>query len=352
MRIIVVDDEPSNIGEIKDMIQRTGRSIDATYYTNPIEALEITKNEEFDVALLDIQMPLMNGLELAERILKYISNIKVVFITAYNYYATEAFDVNAFDYLLKPLRYERFEKVLNKILDKTMGEKLICKILGEAKIRCRNKDIKWNRPKTYELFSFLLLNKEKKCHKYIICEALWPELDEKKALSNLQVTMCRLRKNLECLSKKRILIVYSHNFYVMHTIDVWVDVDEFMTLTDADDIINLEKAFKLYTGELFSGEYWQWAIVDREFYRRKAEEVLFKLIEHYYALYDYLNIINLIESYIPIGLPNERISEYYLSTINQLKDIKRDCDATILIENWYKKELDMSVPKDVKRYSK
>lgn len=355
MRIIVVDDETNNVCEIDNMIQRYGKAAEVICFTNPIEALEASKNEIFDVAFLDIQMPVISGIELAQQIAGYHPNIKIIFITAYNHYATEAFEVNAVDYLLKPLRYERFEKTFNKLFtkkgDKAFDdEKLFIKVFGDVTIAYGNNKIKWNRPKAYELFSYLLLRKSTKVHKEIICEDLWPELDGKRALANLQVTMSRLRRDLACLKKEQIFIEYNRHYYIMYVGEAWFDLDEFILLSQSSDVESMQRALSIYCGELFDQESWKWLLEFKEYYRKKYEEFTLNLIKYYYEAEDWHAIIQIVEAYILKGLPDDMISQYYLDAIHELNDSQKDKEAGKRIENWYNREIDMPMPKTIKIY--
>ena len=356
MRILVVDDEMNNLDEIKSMIERNGKVAEVVYFSNPLEALKAAKKDIFDAALLDIQMPEITGLELAENLSSAHPDIEIVFITAYNHYATEAFEVNAMDYILKPLSYERFEKAFNKLFTKedikiSRVEIPMFKVLGDVRISYGKNDIKWNRVKNYELFAYLLLSKSKKAHKEVICEALWPELDGKRALANLQVTMCRLRKDLACFSKEQIIIEYVHDYYTMRIASVGFDLDEFAALAQSDDISRLNQAFDAYSGDLFYLEPWVWITEIREHYRKKYESVTLNLLRHYEASSEWQAIISLVEHYMSKGLPDERISQYYLDAVhNAFKEAKKDNEAVKTIAGWYSRELDMPVPKTVKRY--
>ncbi len=80
-------------------------------FTRPSEALEYFKNNPIDILFLDIQMPVMSGLEISLLLPK---NIIIIFTTAYTDYAVEGFNLDAADYLLKPFTYERFQKAVTK----------------------------------------------------------------------------------------------------------------------------------------------------------------------------------------------------------------------------------------------
>lgn len=87
-------------------------------FTNPLEALERVDALKADAAFLDIEMPGMDGLELAGRLMDRQRRLEVVFVTAYNEYAVEAFELHALDYLLKPVMKERLQKTMRRLLDR------------------------------------------------------------------------------------------------------------------------------------------------------------------------------------------------------------------------------------------
>src|SRR5215471_806131 len=112
IRAFVVDDEPLAVQRLSRLLTETGRVVVAGSATDPHEALEALGGTDVDVAFLDIQMPAMTGLELVEKLNR---DIPVIFTTAYDRYALEAFAVNSIDYLLKPVEAGRLEKALDKL---------------------------------------------------------------------------------------------------------------------------------------------------------------------------------------------------------------------------------------------
>jgi len=112
IRAFVVDDERLAVQRLSRLLTETGRVVVAGSATDPYEALEALGGSDVDVAFLDIQMPEMTGLELVERLSR---DIPVIFTTAYDRYALEAFAVNSIDYLLKPVEASRLEKALDKL---------------------------------------------------------------------------------------------------------------------------------------------------------------------------------------------------------------------------------------------
>jgi len=112
IRAYVVDDERLAVQRLSQLLRETGRVTVAGSSSDPEEALAALRDAEIDVVFLDIQMPGMTGFELIEHLDR---NIPVVFTTAYDRYALEAFAVNSIDYLLKPVETERLAKALDKL---------------------------------------------------------------------------------------------------------------------------------------------------------------------------------------------------------------------------------------------
>lgn len=118
MRIFIVDDEAPARERLRILLSDI--AVDCPHELvgeagNPQDALDGIASLKPDLALLDVQMPGMTGLELAEHIAKLPHPPAVVFVTAYDQYALKAFDVDAVDYLLKPVRATRLAEALQRV---------------------------------------------------------------------------------------------------------------------------------------------------------------------------------------------------------------------------------------------
>lgn len=111
---IIIDDEPIALRVIGGYIEKIDDIAVAGSFTNALDALKILRNQKVDLIFLDIEMPGINGLDFLKSIPQ---PPKVIFTTAYRNYAAEAFDVDALDYLVKPIPFERFLKAINKFYD-------------------------------------------------------------------------------------------------------------------------------------------------------------------------------------------------------------------------------------------
>ena len=112
MRAYLVDDEIPAIRRLTRLLEATGRVTIAGATTDPVAAVEFLRTNDVDLLFLDIQMPGLTGFELLERLEQ---PPLVVFTTAYDRYALNAFDANSIDYLLKPIDAERLERALDKL---------------------------------------------------------------------------------------------------------------------------------------------------------------------------------------------------------------------------------------------
>lgn len=113
MRCLIVDDEPiARRGMVKLVGSRSELSV-AGVVGNASEALAFLSENSVDLVFLDIEMPGLSGMELARRLPE---RCQVVFTTAYSDYACESYDVDATDYLMKPIDPERFNRAVDKAL--------------------------------------------------------------------------------------------------------------------------------------------------------------------------------------------------------------------------------------------
>jgi len=118
LNCIAVDDEPLALGLVCAFIEQTPFLKLVGKYSSSIAALKAMHEQKVDVIFLDIQMPDLNGIELA-RVLDRGNDAekpRVIFTTAYNQFALEGYKVDALDYLLKPFNYEEFLRAANKAL--------------------------------------------------------------------------------------------------------------------------------------------------------------------------------------------------------------------------------------------
>ncbi|NLR68874.1 response regulator transcription factor [Chitinophaga varians] len=111
IKVVVIDDEPAAIDVLKYYINMTPSLDLLAAFSDSGEAVRYCMQQQVDLIFCDIEMPLLNGLEVAGQ---QKGKTAIVFVTAYTHYAVEAFNLNVVDYLVKPVRYERFLQAVNK----------------------------------------------------------------------------------------------------------------------------------------------------------------------------------------------------------------------------------------------
>ncbi len=108
---IIVDDEPLAVKLLESFVTKTPDLRLLGSFTDSVEAINAIKEQKPDLLFLDIQMPDLNGMELAHMI---PANTRVIFTTAFKEYAFESYEVSALDFLLKPIRYNKFLSAVEK----------------------------------------------------------------------------------------------------------------------------------------------------------------------------------------------------------------------------------------------
>ncbi|MBO9690695.1 LytTR family DNA-binding domain-containing protein [Chryseobacterium sp.] len=111
MNCIIVDDEPLARSEMRSLISEISNIDILGEFSNAPSALEYLKNNDADLIFLDIEMPMVTGLEFAEMLPK---KSLIIFTTAYAQYALKSYELEAVDYLLKPIDPQRLEKAIDK----------------------------------------------------------------------------------------------------------------------------------------------------------------------------------------------------------------------------------------------
>jgi two-component SAPR family response regulator len=202
IKAVVVDDEGPSAQILKRLLEENAVEVSACFDMAK-DALEYIENNDVDVAFLDIEMPGMNGLEMANHIGGKIGRgreCEVVFVTAFNEYAVDAFRVHALDYLLKPVSKPRLEETLSRISARTLP--MVSK--GRIEIRCfgtfeivvNGEKIKFRTKKSEELLAFLIDKRGVGVSRNEIIDRLWGDFEGDKALINLNTTLYYTRKAL------------------------------------------------------------------------------------------------------------------------------------------------------------
>lgn len=330
MRIIIVEDELDTLEELRDYVHEYDEKIEIEVCSNPLLAIKTFQTNSYDAALLDIQMPEMTGLELADCLSALSPTISFVFITAYNNYAAEAFEINAVDYILKPLRQERLNKALDKIRkeveEKEKSERiaftsLSIQAFGKMVVSSGDNILKWKRQKSAEIFAYLLHQHGTPVHKEKLCEMMWPDYDPQKSLTYLQTIMYQLRKNISEIGDHNVFIDYADHCYRLTINMVRYDVDLFAKAFDQSfaqsppSIDSLIEAEQLYTGPYFEEEGWIWALGRQQDLAGKYLKILESMIRMEIARENKQDALLYIKKWAGLGVYQNQ--DYYLEWVEK-----------------------------------
>ena len=290
---MLIDDDRENVKIIEKVLKNYGIFDEIAVYTNPLNAFDSIEQIRPDVVFTDVEMPGMNGLELAQHVMDKSPSTKLVFITAYDYYAIEAFELYAVDYILKPIKSERMDRTIRRLIasreDMILNEvsdPLTIKTFDKLEIFKNEKSVKWSGAKTEELFAYLLHHAGKNVTKDTIVDLMWPEYGYRYALRNMQTAMCRVRQSLNELGDY-IDIEYSCNCYVLKMKNVYFDCIEFENLADSIENINGNNlktainALTVYRGDYLATNGYIWGLPRQMSLKNKADELYGKVFKYW-----------------------------------------------------------------------
>jgi two-component SAPR family response regulator len=201
MIAIAVDDEQLML---RALVRAVGSSPDITSVTGVSsceEALDFVENNIVDVAFLDINMRGMGGLALAEKILFYLPNCKIIFCTGYEEYAIPAFKLHASGYLLKPISAEDVQTEIDNIKGIKKRDNVInVRCFGNFEVFVNGETLSFKRTKTKELLAFLIDQKGSGLTAKQICASLFPDdTDDNKNAAYLRQLVLDLRRTLNMI---------------------------------------------------------------------------------------------------------------------------------------------------------
>ena len=237
MKVLLVDDEELQLSRLEEVSRKVLPNADFYAFTNPVKSLE--NNVKYDLAFLDIEMPVLNGIQLAKKLKKINPLTKVVFVTAYNDYALEAFRLHASGYVTKPVNENKIKEEIDE-LDNAVRvkytNKLQVKCFGNFEVYHKGEPVKFSYQKSKEVFAYLVDREGSEININELNAVLWEE-DHKSYLRNLIADICQTLKGIGCES----VFIKKRNAY---HIDVnYIDCDAYEYKKDNPD------AVRMYRGE-------------------------------------------------------------------------------------------------------
>ena len=207
MIAIAVDDEILMLGALVAAIKASPDISEVSQFSGCDEALAFVKENSVDVAFLDINMRGMGGLALAEKIIGFCPDCKIVFCTGYEEYAIPAFKLHASGYLMKPISAEDVQGEIDNIKRVRHREKpLTVKCFGNFEVYVKNEKLVFKRLKSKELFAFLVDRKGAGMTAKQICAVLFPDdTDDTKNAAYLRQLIMDLKNTLKSVGAENVL---------------------------------------------------------------------------------------------------------------------------------------------------
>ncbi|KNB73437.1 response regulator [Brevibacillus reuszeri] len=269
LRAIIVDDEELSVKRLKKILSDSSMIDLKEAFQNPLDAFEYVKENKIDIAFLDISMPEINGMKLSSLLREHNAAVDIVFVTGFDEYAVQAFDMNALDYLMKPVSATRMSKTLDKIRTKhrftAASPTLAVHLFNGLKICWNDQEkqpIKLRSPKTEELFAFLMYKGTVSREEVI--DMLWRELGHEKALKNLNSNLYYIRKAIGASEAGDYIQAGRSEIGIDRDL-VYCDLYEFEQVMkqirlepDKNESL-IERVEALYTGAFLSGKAYEWA---------------------------------------------------------------------------------------------
>lgn len=200
MRVICVDDAAVILEHTVKLCEGMPQIDDVKGFTNPLEALDYVKENPVDLALLDIEMPELNGIELAQRIKEVRPGTSVIFLTAYSQYAVDAFAVRASGYLLKPVTVDALAKEIGYVYSarsKKLTGDVVIRTFGNFDVYVKDQPVRFKSAKGKELLAYLVDRRGGNVTRAEAFSVLWEDRDYDRGMQkSFDVVIRRLRETL------------------------------------------------------------------------------------------------------------------------------------------------------------
>ncbi|MEI7025118.1 response regulator [Paenibacillus sp. y28] len=298
MDIILVDDEPLALQQLAAELLELDNIRIIGQHLNPQKALEQICRDRPDAVFLDIDMPEMTGIELAEQVLLRLPDTQIVFVTAYDDYAVKAFELCAQDYLVKPLFPDRLLKTITRLaVQEKLRQRMEPIPTPGCYIRCFQAlqlermnhgpvNVRWKTHKAQELFAYLLHHRGQPVRKQVILEQLFPGIEGKKGITQLYTAIYQVRKFISDLGCS-VSIINCDEGYMLELNGTGLDSEdwenrllELPALSETTLDRHLE-VMQLFRGDYLADYHYLWAETEKRRLRALCLRHAGQIADHY-----------------------------------------------------------------------
>lgn len=217
VNILLVDDEIPALENMRDIVTDLMPTANVFAFDNYLEAYEAAKNNEISIALLDVEMPGITGVELGKRLKDINPRINIIFATAYNEYAFDASQLFNSGYILKPvIKSQIMEQFKNLRYPLSLVERTLdVQCFGVFDVFYKGKPVQFDRSKSKEMLAFLVDRQGARVTMGELSAVLYENSDdEQKNKQNLYSAWFSLKKALKSINFEDVLI-HSQNAYAV-----------------------------------------------------------------------------------------------------------------------------------------
>ena len=251
MKVLIADDEKFMREDLQKAIERVSPGNTYFFAENFESAVKAVKENDIEVAFLDIRMPGKTGLELAKSIRSLRPEINIIIVTAYEEYTLNALRLYVSGYILKPVIdsevREALEHLRVPVTEKEEGRRLTAKRFGNFEVYCSGKMLSFSRQKGKELLAYLICLNGAAASRGEICASLFEDSSEAKGYERLKKAVQSLKKDLDKHGVSDVLI-HSRNSYAVNT--ALIDCDYY------DYLLRRPEARDSYRGQFMSQYSW------------------------------------------------------------------------------------------------
>jgi len=349
IKTAIVDDELPAIEELEYLLSPYEQIRVDNRCQNPRAALAQVTEGRPDLLFLDIDMPHLNGIELALKIQELVDGVTIVFVTAHSQYALEAFQAYPLDFILKPVDEDRFRQTMNKVLErlgdrrKAAGEEQAVRIhcFGSFEILTgadRVNLVPLRSKKMKEVFAYLIQRFEKSVSREELLDRFFEGKKDKNAVNYLHVIIYNLRNLLEehGISRKQVFIDRDYTLNVSPGSCDYIDFTKFIRNKEninEHNVNHVEGLINSYRGAYLEEEEYNWAAEERGWLEGHYEELHLKLARYYQAA----GLLEKAESTLERLLDFNNLSENGWQTLLQLYLAEKDVFSKTAYLNAYER---------------
>lgn len=213
MKILIVDDEELQLTRLIESVKKVLLTDEIFSFTNPLEALKQGESTYIDIAFLDIEMPGLNGIMLAKKLKSINPKINIIFVTAYDNYALEAYKMHASGYVSKPVNEDKIKEEIEELkhpIEITPTKKLQIKCFGNFEVFHNGEPVRFSYKKSKEAFAYLVDREGSAINVNELNAVLWEE-DHPSYLRNL---IADIQNTLKSIGAEDVFVKRHNECYI------------------------------------------------------------------------------------------------------------------------------------------